>query len=84
MATATELLQIEIDDRAREIHTDGYSMSVNEVVSMYQGGDLETHPEFQRIFRWTDEQQSRLIESIFLGIPIPPFLWRSVLMGFGT
>ena len=72
MATATELLQIEIDDRAREIHTDGYSMSVNEVVSMYQGGDLETHPEFQRIFRWTDEQQSRLIESIFLGIPIPP------------
>lgn len=72
MTTATERLQAEIDDRAREIHTDRYSMSINEVVAMYQDGDLETHPEFQRIFRWTEEQQSRLIESIFLGIPIPP------------
>jgi Protein of unknown function DUF262 len=72
MTTPTERLQVEIDDRAREIHTDGYSMSINEVVAMYQDGDLETHPEFQRIFRWTVEQQSRLIESIFLGIPIPP------------
>lgn len=72
MATATELLQAEIDQRAREIHTDRYSMSINEVVGMYQSSDLETHPEFQRIFRWTEEQQSRLIESIFLGIPIPP------------
>lgn len=72
MPTATELLQDEIEKRAREIHTDRYSMSINEVVAMYQDNDLETHPEFQRIFRWTVEQQSRLIESIFLGIPIPP------------
>lgn len=39
---------------------------------MYESGDLEIHPEFQRIFRWTINQQSRLIESIFLGIPVPP------------
>ncbi len=39
---------------------------------MYQDGDLEIHPEFQRIFRWSLEQQSRLVESVFLGIPIPP------------
>src|SRR5258706_14480207 len=72
MPTATELLQSEIEKRAREIHTDRYSMSINEVVAMYQDDDLETHPEFQRIFRWTIEQQSRLIESVFLGIPIRP------------
>ncbi len=65
-------LQEEIDSRAREIHTDRYSMSVSEVVAMYEASDLEVHPEFQRIFRWTLEQQSRLIESIFLGIPVPP------------
>ncbi|WP_338495564.1 DUF262 domain-containing protein [Streptomyces sp. SJL17-4] len=47
-------------------------MSINEVAAMYLDGDLETHPEFQRIFRWTLEQQSRLVESVFLGIPIPP------------
>lgn len=65
-------LQTEIEDRAREIHTDRYSMSVSEVVAMYESGDLEVHPEFQRIFRWSVVQQSRLIESVFLGIPVPP------------
>lgn len=65
-------LQSEIDKRAQEIHTDAYSMAINEAVSMYESGDLEVHPEFQRIFRWNIAQQSRLIESIFLGIPIPP------------
>lgn len=68
----TETLQSEIDARSREIHTDRYSMSLNEVVAMYQAEELEVHPEFQRIFRWSLEQQSRLIESVFLGIPIPP------------
>ncbi|MBD4616721.1 DUF262 domain-containing protein [Xanthomonas citri pv. citri] len=29
-------------------------------------------PEYQRLFRWTIEQRSRLIESIVLGLPIPP------------
>lgn len=65
-------LQEEIDERSREIHTDRYSMAINEAVAMYELNDLEVHPEFQRIFRWTIEQQSRLIESVFLGIPIPP------------
>jgi Protein of unknown function DUF262 len=68
----TETLQSEIDTRSREIHTDRYSMSLNEMMAMYQAKELEVHPEFQRIFRWSLEQQSRLIESVFLGIPIPP------------
>jgi hypothetical protein len=65
-------LQEEIDSRAREIKTDGYSMSIGELLNIYIDGDIDIHPEFQRIFRWTLEQKSRLIESIFLGIPIPP------------
>jgi hypothetical protein len=64
-------LEAEMDARRREIKTDGYSMSIGEVLSMYRDGDLDIHPEFQRIFRWTDEQKSRLIESILLGIPVP-------------
>nr|WP_256437620.1 DUF262 domain-containing protein [Roseococcus sp. SDR] len=47
-------------------------MSVSELLSMYRDGELDLHPEFQRFFRWTDEQKSRLIESLILGIPIPP------------
>lgn len=62
----------QISDRAQEIRTDGYSMSIGEVLSLYRDGDIEIHPEFQRIFRWDDDQKSKLIESILLGIPIPP------------
>lgn len=64
-------LEDDIVERSREIKTDGYSMSIGEVLSMYRDSELEVHPEFQRIFRWTDDQKARLIESILLGIPIP-------------
>lgn len=47
-------------------------MSIGEVLSLYRDRDIEIHPEFQRIFRWKPEQKSKLIESILLGIPIPP------------
>ena len=40
-------------------------------MSLYEGNELDIHPEFQRFFRWTAEQKSRLIESILLGIPVP-------------
>lgn len=65
-------LESQIAARAKEIHTDGYPMSVGEVLSLYKDGDIDIHPEFQRIFRWNGDQKSRLIESILLGIPIPP------------
>lgn len=68
----TNLLQAEIDKVREEIHTDGYSMSIGEWMSIYEDGDLDMHPEFQRFYRWSREQKSSLIESILLGIPIPP------------
>ncbi|MFT3886322.1 MAG: DUF262 domain-containing protein [Flavobacteriales bacterium] len=68
---ASEALQKEIDKARGDIRTDGYSMSIGEWASMYEKGELDIHPEFQRFFRWTNIQKSRLIESILLGIPIP-------------
>ena len=65
-------LQSEIDQRRQEIRSDSYSMSVGEWISLYQQGDIEIHPEFQRFFRWSDYQKTKFIESILLGIPIPP------------
>lgn len=62
----------EVEKGRKEIRTDDYAMSIGEWVSMYEAGDLDIHPEFQRFFRWTDEQKSNLIESILLGIPLPP------------
>lgn len=66
-------LKLEVDKQRRSIRTDGYPMSINELASMYREKELELHPEFQRYFRWSDEQKSRLIESLLLGIPIPSF-----------
>lgn len=64
-------LQDEIDKARAEIRTDGYAVSIGEWTSIYEKGELDIHPEFQRFFRWTPKQKSRLIESILLGIPIP-------------
>ena len=64
-------LNQEIEASRAEIHSDGYSMSIGELISIYRDGELDIHPEFQRFYRWSDEQKSRLIESILLGIPIP-------------
>lgn len=64
-------LQEEIDTTRAEIRSDGYAISVGEWISIYEKGELDIHPEFQRFFRWSLRQKSRLIESLLLGIPVP-------------
>lgn len=46
-------------------------MSVGELTNMYTEGDLIIRPPFQRLFRWDEDQKSRLVESILIGIPLP-------------
>lgn len=65
-------LQEEIDSMRQEIRADGYSMSIGEWISLYENEEIDIHPEFQRFFRWSNSQKTSLIESILLGIPIPP------------
>ncbi|MUG91509.1 DUF262 domain-containing protein [Scytonema sp. UIC 10036] len=65
-------LQEEIDKTRQEIRTDGYSMSIGEWISLYEKDEIDIHPDFQRFFRWSEHQKSTFIESILLGIPIPP------------
>jgi Protein of unknown function DUF262 len=62
----------EVNEKRMEIRTDGYPMSIGEWISLYEQNELDIHPEFQRFFRWSEEQKTSLIESILLGIPIPP------------
>ena len=64
-------LEEEIDAMRAEIRSDGYPMSIGELMNLYRDNELDIHPEFQRFYRWSAEQKSRLIESILLGIPIP-------------
>lgn len=65
-------LQEEIDKTRQEIKTDSYSMSIGELISLYENDEIDIHPDFQRFFRWSNYQKSTFIESILLGIPIPP------------
>lgn len=65
-------LQDEISLRASQIYRESYQMSIGELINLYKDGELDIHPEFQRVFRWSDYQKTKLIESIMLNIPIPP------------
>ena len=64
-------LKEEIAIKKNEIVVDSYPMSLGEIMNLYRDGELDVHPEFQRFFRWDNEQKSKLIESMLLGIPIP-------------
>ena len=65
-------LEDEIKEARKEISSDGYDMSLGEVINLYKDKELEINPEFQRLFRWNPSQKTRFIESILLGIPTPP------------
>ena len=66
-------LEQQIEQKRKEIYTDSYPMSIGEIINLYQDGELDIHPEFQRTYRWSITQKSKLIESILLGIPLPSF-----------
>ncbi len=69
----------EIEQSQRLVRTDAYQMSIGEIVNMYREGDLVINPDFQRLFRWELGQKSKLIESILLGIPLPPiFVFETI------
>lgn len=65
-------LDQEIAVARKEIVADGYDMSVGEIINLYKDKEIVINPSFQRLFRWTDSQKTRFIESLLLGIPIPP------------
>lgn len=72
MTKEEEQLLLELEQGRKEIKTDSYSMSIGEIINLYKDGELELTPAYQRLFRWEDEQKSKFIESILLGIPLPP------------
>jgi hypothetical protein len=64
-------LHDEIQHARKRIAREGYDMSIGELASLYEQGELIISPPYQRLFRWEDEQKSRFVESIFLNVPIP-------------
>ena len=62
----------EVRIHSKEVHTTEMKMSIGEIINLYKDEEIIIRPQFQRLFRWDIEQKSRLIESILIGIPIPP------------
>ena len=64
-------LEALLDDARKTVKTDSYPMSIGELAGMYERDEIVLRPEYQRYFRWTEEQKSKLIESILIGLPMP-------------
>jgi hypothetical protein len=65
-------LEKEIETTRNSLSTDKLDMSFGEIMNMYERKEIIIDPAFQRLFRWSEYQKTRFIESILLGIPIPP------------
>jgi hypothetical protein len=65
-------LDQEIHAARKTIVSDGYDMSVGELISLYSSDELQISPAFQRLFRWDPTRKTRFVESLLLGLPIPP------------
>lgn len=66
-----EDLEVLLDNARQNVKTDSYPMSIGELASMYENEEIVLRPEYQRYFRWSPEQKSKLIESILIGLPMP-------------
>ena len=68
----TSSLITEVDEVMKKIQKTSFDISFNELLDMKVAGELEISPDFQRLFRWSTEAQSRFIESLILEMPVPP------------
>ncbi|MBI5590785.1 MAG: DUF262 domain-containing protein [Deltaproteobacteria bacterium] len=68
---ATALIQA-ADEQVAKVRTQGKDYSFNELLSMYEDNELIIDPDYQRLFRWSEVQASRFIESVILELPLPP------------
>lgn len=71
-----ELIEAEIREKQRTVDYDTKEFTVEHLLSKYTKG-IETDeneiyvPYYQRAFVWDIERQSKFIESVILGLPIP-------------
>ena len=55
----------------RKASTTSLDLSFNELLDMSESGELNITPDYQRLFRCSEGQRSRFIESA-LEMPVPP------------
>lgn len=74
----SEKLYEEWKNTAKQLNVEKYSIAISQIISWYKDGVLEISPVYQRFYRWSNEQKSELIETLLLGLPIPPiFVYKN-------
>ena len=71
MASQVNLIEQDIDEQIGQIRIDALDLSFGEIINLHKSKEFIIAPDFQRYFRWTQEQKSRLIESVLIELPIP-------------
>lgn len=66
-----ESLTDQLDREKRAVSYDMYDMTVRQLVDMVAGKEIDIAPDYQRHFIWDGDRESELVESIYLGIPVP-------------
>ncbi|CAM3559230.1 conserved hypothetical protein [Xenorhabdus nematophila ATCC 19061] len=69
---SSEEVLLDIEQQIDKVHTQSLDLSFNELLDMYESGELDISPDYQRLFRWTEGARSRFIESLLLEMPVPP------------
>lgn len=67
----TSSLLDQLNAERRRVDVGVADFTVREVVRLVNEGELNAAPAYQRKFRWTLDDESRLIESLLLGLPVP-------------
>jgi len=74
MARKTEKIDpsTQLETQRHTVSFDSYDITVRQLMDMIDADSVDISPEYQRHFVWDSERQSTFIESVFLGIPVPP------------
>lgn len=65
-------LEEQLAAERKKVDVGSVSFSVRELVRMFEEGELSIASSYQRKYRWSSTVASTFIESVFLGLPIPP------------
>ena len=61
----------QLNTQRRKVDFDTYDVLVEQLVSMVESRSINVAPAYQRKFRWDYARRSELVESVFLGVPVP-------------
>jgi hypothetical protein len=72
MITSSAPLIESIAATLKKVSTQALDLSFNELLDMKESSELNITPDYQRLFRWSEGQRSRFVESLLLEMPVPP------------